>query len=954
MSVESSWEDAAPEGRASEETISGAAVARETGLQASGAARCEKSEAPAGPRIQPRVKVHLGRILPPLAMLVVVLVIVRRLVVGRVMAGGDLQVYFYPYWTQVVRALRRGHLPLWTPYLFGGAPLAANSQVGLFYPLNWPFWLVSADSLPAIARALHLSVIFHLCLAAWSAYHLARRGGLRPWAAAFVGLVYGGSGTLGSHLDHLNQLQALAWMPLLFLSIAQAGPRGTRVIGGARPLLPRPLSVAAMAMILLAGHTQMAFIAAVGVMGGYLVQAVWVLPEVGREDIGTTRPWSRVWRGLMGLLPFALAGFVAGIQLIPTLQLMTLSGRSGGLPWREAVSFSVAPGQLLRALLPTYLVSPALPESVAYIGLSGLLAAGLGVALTGGRRETRRRMLPWLSLAGLGLFLALGAYNPLYLLAVRRRVPGLSHFRAPARFLALFVLGAAVLAGQGLEAVARRAMVRRSGARRLVARGGPPVLTLALIVELVISAEALPQARATAPRAYTDLRPATAHLVAATADADEGGRVPGRFLSISRMLFEVGDKAEIEAIYAGTLSDDALWAYLVAAKQREILAPNLPAAFGVPAVDGYDGGLLPLRRYMTLSELLIPGGTLDGRLRENLSDVPDERWLDLLAVRYLLTDKTGDLWVDDILYDRQFQPVLPPRTKLAVAWMPPGFDATGVSVLYTGGPVTLRVQRADGEAVVQNLPAVAEESATTATAVDWSTPTRVEGLQFEAQGQQVQLRAVSLMDVRDGAFYPLVLSNRFRLAHSGDVKIYEAITPPSRVTLVRHCERAASAAEALRLMADGDFDPRDTIVLEPARGTRGACPIAQVGSPAAADAQVAVVSYEDQRVVVDVETSIGTYLLLKDAIYPGWRVRIEDRDLMGAKAQKVTMFPADVLFRAVPLEAGRWRVTFQYVPTILYVGLGIMLVGMGLLVGYGLGLPRRAFTRLEVLADPER
>ena len=216
MSVDSSREDAAPESNVSQDPDSGVAVPRDTGLRTRGGSRGEKPESPGGAVSHQRVKAYVGRILPPLTMVVVVLVILRRLVVGRVMAGGDLQVYFYPYWTQVVRALREGHLPLWNPYLFGGAPLAANSQVGLFYPLNWPFWLVSPVSLAAVARALHINVIVHLCLAALGMYHVSRSSGVRRWSAAFAGLVYGGSGFLGSHLDHLNQLQALAWMPLLF------------------------------------------------------------------------------------------------------------------------------------------------------------------------------------------------------------------------------------------------------------------------------------------------------------------------------------------------------------------------------------------------------------------------------------------------------------------------------------------------------------------------------------------------------------------------------------------------------------------------------------------------------------------------------------------------------------------------------------------------------------------
>ena len=173
-------------------------------------------------------------------------------------------------------------------------------------------------------------------------------------------------------------------------------------------------------------------------------------------------------------------------------------------------------------------------------------------------------------------------------------------------------------------------------------------------------------------------------------------------------MFDAGDEVDIEAVYGSTLSEDALWAYKVAAKQREVLIPNLPLAFGVPAVDGYDGGVLPLRHYVDFSRLLLPEGTLDGRLRENLETIPDGRWLSLLGVRFLITDKTGDAWVDDVFYDRQFQPRLVDGETLTLAWLPQDFEADTLGLLYTGAGEVM-VTDADGN--TRTLPLPARESA---------------------------------------------------------------------------------------------------------------------------------------------------------------------------------------------------------------------------------------------------
>jgi len=183
-----------------------------------------------GPRLV-SLRRHAPDLLALAAMLAVLGVVYRRLVVGRVLAGGDLQLYFYPYWAAVTRAAHELRLPLWNPHLFAGAPLAANSQVGLFYPLNWPSWALTPPVLSSVTRAVHVNLLLHIALAGCCAYALARRSRLGPLPAALVGTLYAGSGFLGVHVEHLNQLQALAWLPLLCFSCPGERPVARRPSG---------------------------------------------------------------------------------------------------------------------------------------------------------------------------------------------------------------------------------------------------------------------------------------------------------------------------------------------------------------------------------------------------------------------------------------------------------------------------------------------------------------------------------------------------------------------------------------------------------------------------------------------------------------------------------------------------------------------------------------------------
>ena len=48
--------------------------------------------------------------------------------------------------------LHMGRVPFWTPYLFSGFPFLADLQIGAWYPLNWPFFLIAWGVLNAEAR----------------------------------------------------------------------------------------------------------------------------------------------------------------------------------------------------------------------------------------------------------------------------------------------------------------------------------------------------------------------------------------------------------------------------------------------------------------------------------------------------------------------------------------------------------------------------------------------------------------------------------------------------------------------------------------------------------------------------------------------------------------------------------------------------------------------------------
>jgi hypothetical protein len=379
--------------------------------------------------------------------------------------GGDLASFIYPMYQFTARHLRDGVLPLWNPYLYGGAPFAADLQSGVLYPVNWLFFLLSGGNVTY--RLVEGMAFFHIFLAGATMYlclrHLDREK--LPAGAALTGAVaYMFSDVFLIHLGNLNLIAVAAWLPLVFLFFHRALSRSSAGQAAWAGLF--------LALAALAGHIQILLFIGL-LLAAYAV--FWLLavrpsrrtlprprtasytspPPADRALPAPDRPAGPLTAITLLVVAALVAGALSAALLLPTLEMSQRTLRAD-LDYREASAFSLPPAKLIGLFVPAFFErDPALHwgpwdrVEVGYLGVLPLLLAGLALLL---RRDRLNLFL--LGLTGATLFAAFGGYSIVHGW-VYDLLPGFGRLRAPARIVLLTDFALAALAARGLGALMR-------------------------------------------------------------------------------------------------------------------------------------------------------------------------------------------------------------------------------------------------------------------------------------------------------------------------------------------------------------------------------------------------------------------------------------------------------------------------------------------------------------------
>jgi hypothetical protein len=349
---------------------------------------------------------------------------------------------------------RTGELPLWCPYNLGGMPFIHDPQLGAFYPLHLPLYVLPEQ---AVGPLLGWLTVVHVILAGWfmHMYAIRRELGRAGALIAAIGYMFAGKWMLhvlaGGHYVVLG----LAWLPLLLLLLEDA----MRHVSMVRATWAGVV----LSLIVLNTHPQITLYTG-------LFVALWTLGpalELGAIGVDGTRSRRRTlialgrWLGFGGWTVLVAVGLSA-VQLLPSYEAATLSSRAAGVaPHNE-------PRLAVNTLFGPYLYRMGSWEYQGGLGVVWFAAACLSLCWC-------PRRVRWQAFVCVILFgFALGGH-------LLEGVPGFALFRTPGRMLLLATFPISFLAGAAMNAL-MNSPARTPGPRRrrgLALLGG--VLAVALL-----------------------------------------------------------------------------------------------------------------------------------------------------------------------------------------------------------------------------------------------------------------------------------------------------------------------------------------------------------------------------------------------------------------------------------------------------------------------------------------
>ena len=352
----------------------------------------------------------------------------------------DATLYYYPVFDFYADALKSGESFLWNPSLFSGFPTYLSQSAGFFDPVNlllfWQF-----DSFDAYHIRLYIDLLLVMVFS-----HLAARSLGFSWLAS---LLVGAGYLTAFHWGYLSNLviaNSLFLTPFLFWIVIRMPERGIRAYAWSL------FAGVGIGWSLLSGYAQFTVYASMLFALALFLERSYVRSQRSLGSFFST----------VGQLSLAaiVAGIIALPQLVPALDFTPLTVRAGGLAYGLTTAKVITLGDLALFLFPDYMYFPYITAGrrPLYIGALLFLLAVIGIGSLLRRLWQQRfkvaegdKRLAVL----LGLFVfclaAAAAHSPVFY--VLHKLPILSYFRFPYRWMYIGIWFLALLGAYGFDSV---------------------------------------------------------------------------------------------------------------------------------------------------------------------------------------------------------------------------------------------------------------------------------------------------------------------------------------------------------------------------------------------------------------------------------------------------------------------------------------------------------------------
>lgn len=340
----------------------------------------------------------------------------------------DLLRTYYPVRQYLAERLSSGELPQWYPYENLGEPYLGQVVTGTFHVLS-ALYLV----LP-LQPALKIELALSYAAALLGAFLLARSLGVSRTGALVCGFAFGFCGyslSMSNNLPYLRGIATLPWVPWALGRALQEERARWRWVA---------VTALVWASVVLGGDLQGALLA-----GLFALLMAWIR------------------QGIRGLVPAAVAAglalMISCAELLPAYFVRGESIRSATA--RSVIGFDWA---LFPGRIPEMVMAGFIPDSVRSAVIHFLFKGGtatwavsifsgsvvLAAAVVAAVRARAAR--PWIILAAVGVWLAVGSWGGLHT-AARAVLPLLNSFRFPEKYLMVTALALALGAGMGADAL---------------------------------------------------------------------------------------------------------------------------------------------------------------------------------------------------------------------------------------------------------------------------------------------------------------------------------------------------------------------------------------------------------------------------------------------------------------------------------------------------------------------